>query len=365
MAIGAESYLHTTHRTVNWFRKTFEESELSLSPPYQRQAVWTDLQKAYLVDTILNGLPIPELYMQDVGDEAGREEHIVVDGQQRIRAVLEFLEGRYSLSGADVTTAWKDRFFDELTTEQKKAFYGYKFVVRVLPANLRDNEIRSIFSRINKNVVNLNSQELRNATYSGGFINVIQEISNDEQAWSPFGVFTANDHRRMLDQEFISELAIAFLHGAQNKKDKVDHYYIQYEEAFDRGRELKEAFYMSARELKRTLPDLSQTRWRKKSDFYTLFLEFALRHHGLPFDQAEADKNRNRILEFGECVDEFLRLDDEARQGNDPNVIAYARGVARAASDRGSRVARAHAFSQFVFGEPSTYGPLPKREQEV
>lgn len=363
MAIGAESYLHTTHRTVNWFRKAFEEGELSLSPPYQRQAVWTDLQKAYLVDTILNGLPVPELYMQDVGDEVGREEHIVVDGQQRIRAVLEFLEGRYSLSGADVTAAWRDRFFEELTIDQKKAFYGYKFVVRVLPADLRDNEIRSIFSRIKKNVVNLNDQELRNATYSGGFISVIQEISNEEGVWSPFGVFTANDHRRMLDQEFISELAIAFLHGAQNKKDKVDHYYIQYEEAFDRGQELKEVFYKTARELNRTLPDLRQTRWRKKSDFYTMFLEFALRHHEVPFDQVVVDQNRNRILQFGQYVDEFLRLDDEDRQENDPNVAAYARGVARAASDRGSRVERAHAFSQYVFGEPSTYGVLPKREQ--
>ena len=60
-------------------------------------------RKAYLIDTILNGLPIPELYMQDVGNEEGDERHIVVDGQQRVRAVLDFVQGIYSLKGEEVT----------------------------------------------------------------------------------------------------------------------------------------------------------------------------------------------------------------------------------------------------------------------
>ena len=80
-----ENFLHTTHRTVWWFRKTFLDAELELHAPFQRNLVWTDIQKAYLLDTILNGYPIPELYMQDVTNEEGDERHIVVDGQQRIR----------------------------------------------------------------------------------------------------------------------------------------------------------------------------------------------------------------------------------------------------------------------------------------
>jgi uncharacterized protein with ParB-like and HNH nuclease domain len=68
-----------------------------LVPPFQRNAVWTIVQKSYLIDTVLNGLPIPELYMQDVGDESGNEKHIVVDGQQRVRAVLDYVLGNFSL----------------------------------------------------------------------------------------------------------------------------------------------------------------------------------------------------------------------------------------------------------------------------
>jgi hypothetical protein len=62
-----DHFLHTTHRTVSWFRKAFLNDELELAAPFQRNPVWFIVQKAYLIDTILNGLPIPELYMQDVG----------------------------------------------------------------------------------------------------------------------------------------------------------------------------------------------------------------------------------------------------------------------------------------------------------
>jgi hypothetical protein len=75
----ADNFLHTNHRTVSWFNKTFASGELELAAPFQRNPVWTVLQQAYLIDTILLGLPIPELYMQDLGDEEGVEQHIVVD----------------------------------------------------------------------------------------------------------------------------------------------------------------------------------------------------------------------------------------------------------------------------------------------
>jgi hypothetical protein len=99
----SENFLHTTHRTVSWFKKTFSNGELELAASFQRNPVWTNAQKAFLIDTILNQLPIPELYMQDILDGNGEEQYIVVGGQQRIRAVLDFLQGDYSLEGDEVS----------------------------------------------------------------------------------------------------------------------------------------------------------------------------------------------------------------------------------------------------------------------
>jgi uncharacterized protein with ParB-like and HNH nuclease domain len=324
---------------------------LVLAAPFQRNAVWTELQQAYLIDTVLHGFPIPELYMQDKGDAEGNEEHVVVDGQQRIRAVLNFIQGAFSLDGDDVSRAWRGKAFDDLSPDQRKDLFNYKFVVRILPSELDENEIRAIFARLNKNVVALNDQELRNATYWGPFIKTIQKMADDDLFWSEAGVFSANDHRRMLDHEFISELVVAFLHGPQNKKDRLDHFYQVYEQNFDQEDEVKEAFRRVTGEISSIIPDLRGTRWRKKSDFYTFFLEFALLERLFPLSAEQRRVVGSRILEFGSKVDALLRLEEQDWGKHELPVVQYGRSVARAATDRSNRVARGEAFRAAILHE--------------
>ena len=226
----SKKFLNTTTRNVHWLVKTHEAGELDMKPPFQRNPVWVHRQKSFLIDTILSGLPIPEIYMQDLVDDEGDARYIVVDGQQRIRAVLEYVAGEYAVDAKDTPT-WGDMYFDDLKPEERKRIRQYDFVVRQLP-ELDDVQIREVFQRLNKNVAALNKQELRQATYWGPFIKLMNEIS-DWDEWSGFGLFSANDIRRMLDVELISELSIAILNGHQNKKAKLEHYYQVYEESFE------------------------------------------------------------------------------------------------------------------------------------
>ncbi|HLH32550.1 MAG TPA: DUF262 domain-containing protein [Terriglobia bacterium] len=344
-----DSFLHTTHRTVSWFNKSFAENTLELAAPFQRNPVWTNLQKAYLVDTILHGLPIPELYMQDLVDETGAERHIVVDGQQRIRAVLEFVGGEFTLEGTDVTPKWRGLRFETLSGDEKKLFFSYKFVVRVLPS-MDDEGLRRIFARLNRNVVALNEQELRNATYWGPFIQSIQKMADDDPFWASSGIFSANDHRRMLDHEFISELAVAFLHGPQNKKERLDHYYRLYEAEFDDRDRMEATFRTVTAEISKLLPALATTRWRKRSDFYTLFLTLASRAGELPWAADKRTTISRHLVDFGSRVDRLLGIEEDSWAAGDEDIKNYARAVSRAASDRASRVARQNALKQFLFG---------------
>lgn len=343
-----ENFLHTTHRTVSWFNKVFSGGELELAAPFQRNPVWTNVQKAYLIDTILNGLPIPELYMQDVGDESGNERHIVVDGQQRIRAVLDFVKGTYQLAGDEITARWRGLSFDDLSPDEKKSVFGYKFVVRILPA-IDDEGLRKIFARLNRNVVALNEQELRNATYWGPFIKAIQGMADDDPFWAESDIFSANDHRRMLDHEFISELAIAFLHGPQNKKDKLDHYYQLYEEQFEDRDRLVSTFRTVTAEISQLIVSMGATRWKKKSDFYTLFLVLASRSGEFPWAADRRNVITDRILNFGSRVDRLLRIEEGEWVAGDDDAKAYARAVIRAASDRANRIHREIALAQYLF----------------
>src|SRR5438552_14249534 len=125
-------YLNWTTHTVAWLKKAADEGTLNMRPPFQRNPVWLDPQKAYLIDTILRQYPVPEVYLQEVADEEGQEQVVVVDGQQRIRACLEFIEGSFPLD-SEKSPEYGEVVFDHLPPEAKKRIYEYKFVVRVLP----------------------------------------------------------------------------------------------------------------------------------------------------------------------------------------------------------------------------------------
>jgi hypothetical protein len=77
--------------------------------------------------------------------------------------------------------------------------------------------------------------------YWGEFISSMEELADDE-LWVTSGVFSSNDFRRMLDVEFISELAIGILHGPQNKKASLDRWYRTYEAEFGQRSEAEQVF---------------------------------------------------------------------------------------------------------------------------
>ena len=345
-----QDYLRISTVTAATFKRLSDNGQLELRPPYQRNPVWLEGQKSYLIDTILHGFPVPELYMQVVSDETGAETHVVVDGQQRLTALLDFIAGEYALSGLE--SAWNDSNFEDLSTEEKTSIFGYNFVVRMLP-DMPDEQIRAIFQRLNRNVVALSRQELRHATYWGEFIKSMEELAT-EGFWRNSGVFTANEVRRMLDVEFISELAIGLMHGPQNKKLSLERWYAVYETDYE-GRERTESlFHSTLGEIDRLLPDLSRTRWAKKSDFYTLFLYLASRAGEFPLASDARDELAIQLTDFADQVGVVLRLDPTESATVVKPVLDYSRAVQRAASDLGNRRIRARSLGEFISGERET-----------
>lgn len=334
-----ENFLNTTLRNVAWFKQVRDNNELEVKPPFQRNPVWVNRQKSYLIDTILNKYPIPEIYMQETVDENGKAKYIIVDGQQRIRSVLDFIFGSFALDETD-SPQFEGAYFKDLSAMQKKDFYQYNFVVRILP-NISDKELRAIFQRLNKNVVALNKQELRQATYSGPFIKVMNQIS-DKEAFCKIGLFTPNDIRRMLDVEYVSELTIALLNGIQNKKDKLESYYQIYEETDPNVLEIREKFDVILGEILKVLPDIQKTRWRKKTDFYSLFLVFGNHINDLPLDKDGRVSAMEVLLEFGNNITKRMKISPDEKEFSE-EVEKYAKGM-RATSDYSSRVFRNDAL---------------------
>ncbi len=64
-----------------------------LDSDFQRKSVWTIQQKRELVESVLMGLPLPIFYFNE--DKKGRL--IVIDGRQRLTALFEFMDNKFSL----------------------------------------------------------------------------------------------------------------------------------------------------------------------------------------------------------------------------------------------------------------------------
>lgn len=330
--------IQTTHRDISWFKQANELQQLEMKPSFQRNLVWTDKQKSFLIDSILNGFPVPELYMQDVIQEDGSKKYVIVDGQQRITACLEFIYNEFTLNGND-SPSFSDMSFDDLTPDDKKKIFSYSFVVRLLP-EVSDLEIREIFSRLNRNNVVLNQQELRQATYWGQFINTMNEIASND-IWRELGIFSSNDVKRMLDIEFISELAIAVIHGVQNKKLTLDKYYELYEDEFPQKEDIKYIFDLINREFLQILPNFSRTRWSKKTDFYSLFVVFAHHKDSLPLSEAKRTRANEKLNTLAHQIDSFVATEkmEEDLETFSVQIAQYANSI-RASSDLGARKRR-------------------------
>ena len=153
-------------QTVSWFNDRKNDGTLEISPKFQRRAVWLEKERALLLETILNLLPFPEIYVYvETDPDSGKQNYAVVDGQQRITSILKFVDNEFSLPRNDT---WNGEYFRDLSPEIKGLFWDYKIVVRSL-RQTNDEEIRSLFTKLNTNNIALNDQELRNARYVGRF----------------------------------------------------------------------------------------------------------------------------------------------------------------------------------------------------
>ena len=154
------------------------QNRINTNPDYQRPAVWSLPQKRLLIDTILRGYDIPKIYWRKTNKNPDKYE--VVDGQQRLRAIWEFMNGEYSL-GKDAeaidayeikNATYKDK--NPLPDELRLIFDIYTLDV-IIMSDTGDEEVREMFLRL-QNGTTLKAQEKRNAM-TGKMRDFIKQIS--------------------------------------------------------------------------------------------------------------------------------------------------------------------------------------------
>jgi hypothetical protein len=345
-----------TQQTVGWLRDRYLEGNLEIKPPYQRRPVWTVRQKSNLIESILLGLPIPEIYIHTETNEDGHTNYAVVDGQQRVRSILQFVgidkdEGEedngFSLEEVPEDSDWKNVAFGDLNGDQKKKFFGHQMAVRML-SDATDEEIRDLFRRLNRYLTKLNDQEMRNATYSGPLIALVEELADDDY-WAENGIVSAALIRRMKDMEFVSELLFGIMHGPQGGSAKIlDEYYLQleqYRDEFPKQKSIKRQYQRALGLMKELFPDIKKTRWKNRTDFYSLFVVIAELLETKVLPNSQFGPVRRALATFAEQVDEWI-ADQTAKVPK--RSAEYARNAIKGVSDRSRRAIRHDALMATV-----------------
>jgi len=174
-------------RTLSWWKT--RASKIQMDPPYQRRGkLWSTADKAYLIDSILNGFDIPKLYMANFtyGDSTLNTKKLpyaIIDGKQRLEAIFDFYTGDVVLNEDFEYLADPELKLGGLGYKDLKARYPHiaeefeNHNLSVMSVVTDDEElINELFVRLNRSKP-LTGAEIRNAM-NGPVPQILREIAS-------------------------------------------------------------------------------------------------------------------------------------------------------------------------------------------
>ncbi|MFM0086724.1 DUF262 domain-containing protein [Paraburkholderia sediminicola] len=176
-------------KPLTWWKS--RRNKIDMDPPYQRRGrLWSNTDKAYLIDSIINGYDVPKLYMadytwRDSPLNKNRLPYAIIDGKQRFEAIFDFFDGTIVLNDdfvylADPSIKLGNLGYKDLVVnhaEIAELFETFPLTIVSVFAN-SDDPINELFVRLNRSK-SLTGAEIRNAMV-GKTPEVIREIAKHE-----------------------------------------------------------------------------------------------------------------------------------------------------------------------------------------
>jgi hypothetical protein len=196
----AKHAFRVVYQTNNFFlpqlRDLVTEGDiLNIRPEYQRRLRWLTPQKSRLIESLLLNIPVPPIFLY----ETSEARYEVMDGQQRLNAIKEYMEGEFALSGLTVLTPLNGLRYGKAPPRIKRTLdrATLSAIVLLLESDSEkspENKFtitdirRFIFDRLNTGGTKLNAQEIRNAIFPGHFNKAIVDLARNRLFTDIFGI---------------------------------------------------------------------------------------------------------------------------------------------------------------------------------
>lgn len=132
---------------------------LILDAYFQRNLVWREIHKQDFIKTLLLGYPCPQIFISrgTIDVEKMETTSCVVDGQQRLDAIVSFIQNKFSVD---------NRKYHQFSSTEKSEFLKYELAVIELDLDNNDERIKEIFQRLNRTSNSLTAIEKLASQYA-------------------------------------------------------------------------------------------------------------------------------------------------------------------------------------------------------
>lgn len=324
-----------TNRRLRLLLTGIRDGSILPNPHFQRRLVWSNAHKVAFLDTVLAGLPFPEIFTAagEVDPSTGDGTELIVDGQQRITTLNQYFIGSSDLRLGELPA------YVDLGEEEKLRFLEYEVVVRDLGA-ITEDQTREIFFRINSTKYSLNAMEVNNARFDGELKQFADSIAARD-FFQEHPIFTSLDGKRMNDVRVVLTVIISMLSGYFNRDDDHEAYLERYNDEFPFKAEI-DARLTRVLDLIEKADFGYRSRMWQKADLLTALVEL---DHYLHADGGSITPKdlRERAEAFYSEVAQVTHVPNP-----DPDAAEYYRRVRSGINDRVSRSERGAAWRSRV-----------------
>jgi len=179
-----------------------ESGAIDLQPGFQRRERWGVDKQSALIESFLLNVPVPPVYLAEEADGT----YTAIDGKQRLRAIADYISGRFALKNLEQLTDAAGIRFEGLPTEITNALRLRPFLRVVTLLKQTDPLLKyEVFLRLNRGGEALNPQEIRNVAFRGPMNDAIYSLSGREFLRQQLKIENdrSSAYREMNDAEYV------------------------------------------------------------------------------------------------------------------------------------------------------------------
>jgi hypothetical protein len=211
-ALMSKAVVWSTDWTAATVVDQLKRGTIALNPAFQRRDAWSNDRKSRFIESLILGLPIPQLVLAENNNAKGR--FLVIDGKQRLLSLSKFTgvglgedQQPLVLSGLKIRDDLNKHTYAEIKNDAKYEGLVAEFenqpIRTIVVRGWKDEKVLyTIFHRLNTGSVPLSTQELRQALHPGPFLNFAESFSEQSKALKDLLELTKPDFR-MRDVELV------------------------------------------------------------------------------------------------------------------------------------------------------------------